>query len=648
MAFPALNQTPNPTDTATPSLIPLALSLVGRLLALTPEPVLRALAAGGGELILWFAPRRRRVLRSNLHHAFPDRPRAWRRRIARESSRRLVETGMLSLAAPHLSLGRIRRIAVAGASVEALGREAAERAHPVLLSTFHLALWETQTWLKAVVDRELPEVGTIYRPLDNASADAVVKASRERHGMRLLSRREGFAQALRILRGNGWVGVLVDQNAGMNGALTLLFGRVCSTTELPGILAEKFGAELRTFYPRRTGFWRVTFESENVPFDGTAAGATLALNRWLEAALADDELCASWLWAHDRWRNQDVPERRLRLEAKRNLLAADLKARGLAALPRRTRVWVRLPNWLGDVVMAVPLLRALRLSRPDAEITVLAKAPLAPLVESWGLADRVLPLPARGAGYVAHFLGLRAQYPDVWILFTNSVRGDLEAKLAGCPQRFGIRRPGRWRPLLSDAYCLPEGFDENHHHQLEVWENFLRRFGLSGTLDTSPLQAHERGHGLPIGLIPGSENNPAKRWPVRHWRSLIEALPGERFVVFGTPGDAPIAGAVCEGFEATRVANRAGRTTLPQFAAALSGCSLLVSNDTGGMHLANALGVPVIGLFGPTNPVRTGPIFACAHRVLQPQGCAPTGGASLETLSPQAVIEALGALPWRG
>jgi ADP-heptose:LPS heptosyltransferase len=66
------------------------------------------------------------------------------------------------------------------------------------------------------------------------------------------------------------------------------------------------------------------------------------------------------------------------------------------------------------------------------------------------------------------------------------------------------------------------------------------------------------------------------------------------------------------------------------------------------MHLANALGVPVIGLFGPTNPVRTGPIFACAHRVLQPQGCAPTGGASLETLSPQAVIEALGALPWRG
>src|ERR1700689_2055797 len=85
-------------------LIPLALNLLGQLVALTPEPVLRACAAVGGELILWVAPRRRRVLRSNLHHAFPGRPRAWRRRIAREPSRRLVETAMLSLAAPFLSV----------------------------------------------------------------------------------------------------------------------------------------------------------------------------------------------------------------------------------------------------------------------------------------------------------------------------------------------------------------------------------------------------------------------------------------------------------------------------------------------------------------------------------------------------------------
>jgi len=633
--------------TSRPRLIPFALNVLGRLLALAPEPVLHALAAAGGELILWAAPRRRRVLRSNLHHAFPGRPRAWRRGIARESSRRLVETAMLSLAAPFLSDRRIRSIAALGPSVKAFALDLQARPRPVVLATLHLALWESQTWLKMLSETPLPEFGIIFRPLDDPSADAFMKKARERHGMRLLSRREGFAQALGILRGNGCVGVLFDQNAGMQGALSLLLGRVCSSTELPGVLAAKFGAELRTFYPRRTAFWRVTFESDPVPSDGTSAGATLALNRWLEGALAGEELCASWLWAHDRWRNQDVPERRLRLEAKRNLIAADLRARGLERLPRNTRVWIRLPNWLGDVVMAVPLLRALRESRPDAEITLLAKAAFAPLLESWGVADRVRTLPPHGPGYLGHFAGLRSAYPDAWVLFTNSLRGDLEARVAGCPQRFGIRRPGVARPLLSHGYAPPDGFDEARHHQLELWESFLRHFGLEGQLDLSPFAVPRPREGAPIGIIPGSENNPSKRWPVRHWRSLMEALPGERFVLFGTQADAQIATAICAGFDPARVRNLAGRTTLVAFSDALSGCALLVSNDTGGMHLANALGVPLVGLFGPTNPVRTGPVFAAPHRILQPPGCPPTGGGSLGDLSPETVIAALGNLPWR-
>ncbi len=626
-------------------MIPLALNVLGRLLAAAPEPVLEALAALGGELILWLAPRRRRVLRSNLHHAFPGRPRSWRRGVARESSRRLVETAMLSLAAPFLSERRIRGIAVLAPSAEALARELAARPRPVVLATLHLALWESQTWFKLVSAVPLPEFGIIFRPLDNPSADAFVRKTREKHGMRLLSRRGGFAEALGILRAKGCVGVLFDQNAGLQGALTLVLGRVCSSTELPGVLAAKFGADLRTFYPRRTAFWRVAFESEPVAFDGTAPGATLALNRWFEAAMADENLCASWLWAHDRWRNQDIPSVRLRLAAKRNLLAADLGARGHSAMPRNTRVWVRLPNWLGDVAMALPLLRALRASRPDAEITLLARPAFAPLLAPLGIADRVLALPPRGPGYLAHFAGLRAQYPDVWLLFTNSLRGDLEARAAGCPQRFGIRRPGRRRPLLSGAYSLPEGFDEASHHQLELWENFLRHFGLDAPLDCSPFPAPQLspaqpGQG-PIGLIAGSENDPSKRWPVPLWRELISALPGERFALLGTPGDAPITAAIAAGHEPSRVMDLAGKTDLPGFAAALAGCRLLVTNDTGGMHLANALGVPLVALFGPTNPVRTGPVFGSPYRILQPPGCPPTGGGSLADLAPGAVAAAV-------
>jgi heptosyltransferase II len=623
-------------------LIPFALNVLGRLLALTPEAVLRMVAALGGELILWLAPRRRRLLRSNLHHAFPDRPRSWRRGVARESSRRLVETTMLSIAAPYLSDGRIRRMAGLGPSVDSLARDLAANPRPVVLATLHLALWESQTWLKFLSPVPLPEFGIIFRPLDNPAADAFVKRTRERHGMRLLSRREGFAQALGVLRGRGCVGVLFDQNAGLQGALTLVLGRVCSSTELPGVLAAKFSADLRTFYPRRTAFWRVTFESDAVAFDGTAAGATLALNRWFEKAMADDELCASWLWAHDRWRNQDIPSVRLRLEARRNLLGEDLRARGLPALPRKTRVWVRLPNWLGDVAMALPLLRAIRASRPDAEITLLAKPAFAPLLEALGVADRIRPLPRQGPGYFAHFAGLRASYPDVWILLTNSFRGDLEARLAGCPQRFGIVRPGRSRPFLTACYRPPGEFDEALHPQFELWENFLRSFGLDAAPDRSPFPRvpTEGAHGA-IGLIAGSENDPSKRWPVGHWRRLIGAFPTERFVLFGTHGDAAITARIADGLDPSRVSDLAGRTDLMGFAAALGTCRLLVANDTGGMHLANALGVPVIGLFGPTNPIRTGPVFTSPHRVLQPPGCPPTGGAALAELTPEAVADAV-------
>jgi heptosyltransferase II len=629
-------------------LIPFVLNALGRLLAFAPEGLLRAAAAVGGELILWLAPRRRRVLRSNLHHAYPDRPRAWRRRTARESSRRVVETAMLSLAAPHLSDARIRRMARLGKSVEAWAKDLAAHPRPVVLATLHLALWESQTWLKMLCPAPLPEFGIIFRPLNSPALDAAVKKTRERHGMRLLSRRAGFAEALSILRAKGCVGILFDQNAGDQGALTLLFGRVCSSTELPGILMQKFSAELRTFYPRRTAFWRVTFESEPAPSDGTSEGATLALNRWFEAAMSDEALCASWLWAHDRWKNQDSPPRRLRLEAKRNLLAADIQARGLPALPRRTRIWVRMPNWLGDVVMALPLLRALRRSRPDVEVTLLAGPGFVPLLESLGIADRVRALPARGPGYFPHFASLRSQYPDTWILLTNSTRGDLEARIAGCPQRFGILRPGAFRPLLTHCYRLPGSFDESQHHQIEVWEAFLGNFGMVGTPDRAVLPAPGPAGRGPVGLIAGSENDPSKRWPVAHWRALIEGLPTEAFVLFGTAGDRAIADQVCAGFDPGRVSNQAGRTSLVQFAAALAECRLLITNDTGGMHLANALGVPLLGLFGPTNPVRTGPVFNSPFVILQPPGCPATGGGALRDLQPATVASAVGHLPLRG
>ncbi len=637
------------------------LKILGWLVAHTPEPLLHGLAAALGDAIFFLLPRRRRLVLSNLHHAFPEKSPAWHRAIGRESCRRLIETGLLSLATPYLDAARYRTIIAA--SPELVAAYELQHASPAatLICSPHIAYWEAQTAMALVVPPPFPEFGTIFRPLDNPAANAFVKNSRERFGMKLLSRKEGFADALKILRRAGFVGVLFDQNAGMQGALTTLFGRVCSTTELPGLMAEKFDARVYGIFARRRAFWRVDISVARIPGPSTSHAVTLGLNHWLESLLrGDDNLCASWLWAHDRWRNQDVPEKRFRLEAKRNLLGPDLAARGLPQMPRRTRIFVRLPNWLGDVVMALPLLRALRVSRPDAEITLLAKPQFLPLLESWTVADRAQALPSRGLGYFSHFRKLRGEFPDVWLLFTNSFRGDLEAWLSGCRQRFGLVRPGKSRPLLSHAYRAPADFDEQTHPQLALWENFLRQFGLNAPPERTPVAGAEgRGNGSsnpilsaprpspsslpspPIGLICGSENNPEKRWPIAHWRTLIAAFPAERFVLLGTANDTPITSAIAAGFDAAHVENLAGQTTLLDFSARLRTCRLLVTNDTGGMHLANALGVPLIALFGPTNPLRTGPVFSAPAKILQPPGCPPAGGAALDALAPTVVAAAV-------
>ena len=651
-------------------MVKLLLQTAGWILARTPEAVLRPFTWLLGRLVWWIFAGRRRLVLSNLHHAFPEKPQAWGEATGRECLRRVVETALLSLALPFLPDARIRRLITCSPALHDLFARHRASPHPILIGTPHMAHWETGTIIPFLLGPPAPDIAAIYRPLDHAAADAWIKRSRERFGMRLLSRREGFIEASHLLGRNQSVAILFDQNAGTRGALTTLFGRVCSTTGVPGAFAAKHRAEVVTIYPQYQGFWRIELGSDPIRHDGTAEGVTTAFNVWLENRLrGDDSFCASWLWGHQRWKNQDAPAARLRLEQKLNYLDADLRLRGLSALPRRTRLWIRLPNWLGDVVMALPLLRAIRAGRPDAEITLLAKPQFHPLLEHWGVADQVRALPPHGTGYFCSFRRLLEEYPDCYLLFTHSGRGDLEAWLTGCPQRFGIRRNGERRPLLTHTFAPPAGFAEPDHHQFELWHHYLRHFGLLAAPDRNPFPLstlnsqlstlHSHPSSLhppplstfnlqlstfsPLALICGSENNPEKRWPVEHWRALIAALPAHSFVLLGTANDRPLTDAVAAGF-GERVRDLAGTTTLLEFAEVLIRCRLLVTNDTGGMHLANALGVPLLALFGPTNPVRTGPVFAAPFQILQPPGCPATGGGSLADLPPDTVVAAVRTL----
>ncbi len=627
---------------------------LGWSLAHLPEALVRLLSVVLGWLIYTLPRQRRRTLLSNLHHAFPQMDEARRRRIARLSCQRMAEMLLFVVSSPFLSKKElVERFSLS----EHLGLrtdEVRERRDAIVLCIPHSSMMDAISILPILHEREVPETGVLFRTIDHPGLDAWVRHSRERWGVKMLARRGGLKQAVDRLKKRGPVALLFDQNAGNRGALSLCFGRVAAISELPGSLTTNHQARVGMLWSQRLGFWRAQIQFEELKHWGDDDEINVRVNRWLEARLREsDEQAADWLWLHNRWRTQDEPGRRLRLEHRNNKLARTLEVDGLEALPRRTRFWIRLPNWLGDVVMVLPLLRALRKSRPDGALTLLCQPACKPLLESLRIAEEVRALPPRDEpGRWATFRSWRIDYPDTQILFTNSTRGDLEAKRIGAPQRFGIRRPGKPRPLLTHCWDLPPDLDEAALHQTHLWQRFLEHFGLSEAPDAAPFKlagtTASESPGRTLGLVCGTENAPEKRWPIERWRAVVEAILeaslAERIALFGTTADRQITSWVADGFPKDRVVNRAGETSLMEFAHEISRCTAVACNDTGGMHLANALGVPVAAVFGPTNPVRTGPIFEAPRAILQPPDCPPTGGLPIAGVTPERVVDAL--RPW--
>lgn len=617
----------------------LIIALCGRLLTAIPQTLLEGVCRATAWFVLALPSRRRREAYANLHCAFPNRDQAWRVRTLRASFAQMVETTLFVFALPYLSEKRIRKQITLRPIPESLQAALAER-RPLLALMPHFALMEATSIYPYLYGDHSLQVGTIYRPLKSAVVDRWIQQSRQRFGVEMISRKSGFFRAKSILEQKGLVVVLFDQNAGDKGVLSLFMDRIASSTDLPGKLACHAQAHVFALYTRRTGFWQTELCIDPLPQPDDSHTLIASSNAWLENKLKTDEsLCAAWLWMHRRWKCQDDEGRRFCLSSKRTMLDR------YSDIPRKKRFWIRMPNWLGDVVMAIPLIRALREARPDAEITLIAQPHFVPLLEQWGIAEHIRALPPRGKGYFKTFWDWRKDYPHAVILLTNSLRGDIEAWLTGAPQRFGIVRSGKPRPLINQAWHLPETLNEAETHQLDLWTEFLSHFGLKTLPDRSPLCAPRppTTGARHFGLICGTENSPEKRWSIEHWRELIQQLlkrpDTARITLFGTPRDRVITDAVCAGIEDPRVINCAGATQLVEFADALRTVDELICNDTGGMHLANALGTPVTVLFGPTNPVRTGPIFTGETRILQPEGCPPTGGSDINEIRPSQVLE---------
>ena len=301
-------------------------------------------------------------------------------------------------------------------------------------------------------------------------------------------------------------------------------------------------------------------------------------------------------------------------------------------------ILIRATNWVGDAVMSIPALRAIRDLYPSSRITVLARPSVAELYGREDFADQVLLCHDRGIRARLRLASeLRAQGFDCAILLPNSFDAALLAWLARIPRRVGYDRDAR-RFLLTEAIPVPASGSIPPHQRFYYLE-LLRRAGFLEALPDCPeirLQADPsagrelfRSFGLGanriIGVSPGAAFGSAKRWLPERFAEAASALTLEHdaeVAVFGTPSEAELCASVTRSI-GTRAHNLAGRTSLAQFLDLAAACLAFLTNDSGAMHIVSAAGVPTIAVFGPTDHLSTGPSAPLARIVRTPVECSP-------------------------
>ena len=321
----------------------------------------------------------------------------------------------------------------------------------------------------------------------------------------------------------------------------------------------------------------------------------------------------------------------------------------LATTPSPRRILVRGVNWLGDAVMTTPALLRLREKFPAAHIALLTPQKLHDLWLHHPAVDEIIPFEP-GEGVFAIGKKLRAGKFDLALVLPNSPRSALEVFLARIPQRIGYARP--WRnlfltraiPSRPDIVAMRKRSPEEiknlianpaanapvippASHHIYDYLHLAAALGANPeplppqlTVTPEEVSVTAKKFGLnqitsPIfGLNPGAEYGPAKRWPIERFIAAareIQTRTNCTWLIFGGPGDVELASRITQEFTQPAVRNTcfnlAGQTSLRELMAVLKLCRVLLTNDTGPMHVAAALGVPVVAPFGSTSPELTGP-----------------------------------------
>jgi heptosyltransferase-2 len=312
------------------------------------------------------------------------------------------------------------------------------------------------------------------------------------------------------------------------------------------------------------------------------------------------------------------------------------------------KVLVRATNWLGDAVMSLPAVRAIRQVFPHARLAVVARPWVADLYAAETAIDDVIVYRGHeGLGAKREFaVQLREQRFECAILLPNAFDAALVSWMADIPVRIGYNRDGRGL-LLTHAVPVPEPGDIPRHQRFYYLE-LLRRAGLIERQDyvrwgvpairlEGIEAARDRGRsglaalgiaGDVVGISPGAAYGNAKRWlPERFAETAACLCSGSAcsVLVFGSASERALCELVAGGLRRLHVQarNLAGETTLREFIELAAACRLFLTNDSGAMHLASALGVPTVAVFGATDDTTTGPTGAHARVVRTHVECSP-------------------------
>ncbi len=310
------------------------------------------------------------------------------------------------------------------------------------------------------------------------------------------------------------------------------------------------------------------------------------------------------------------------------------------------KILVRATNWVGDAVMSIPALEAIRGRWPGAEIAVLGRASVADLYRGQGFADRLLVFDHarrhRGAlGLERLASELRRERFGVAVLLQNAFEAAWIAWRAGIPERIGYARDARGF-LLTRAVRVPRA-GELPAHESYYYLELLRRAGWLerlGTLEAIRLRvdvalreraedllrrAGARGGAFRVALAPGAAYGSAKCWLPERYAALADRLIAEGdadVILFGTAAEGGVAQRIALAMRHRPIV-LVGETSIGDLPALLSLCHLFIGNDSGAMHVAAAVGLPVVGIFGPTDPAGTAPVTPRFQFVRQPVSCSP-------------------------